>query len=104
MKLKPIKDKKKITTLFGKGKVITGQNMSIRVFSFEDEEPGYVLSVPKKNFPLAVKRNLIKRRLKGVLAKCPLEKDQRSFFLIYISKKITSSFELLGELTDLLKK
>ena len=104
MKLKPIKDKKKITAIFEKGKVINGQNMSIRVFSFEDEEPGYVLSVPKKNFPLAVKRNLIKRRLKGVLAKCPLEKDQRSFFLIYISKKITSSFELLGELTDLLKK
>ena len=104
MKIKPIKDKKKITTLFEKGRVMNGQNISVRVYGFEGEEPGYVISVPKKNFPIAVKRNLIKRRLRGVLAKCPVEKDQRSFFLIYISKKIASSFEMLGELTDLLKK
>ncbi len=104
MKLRPIKDKKKITTLFEQGRIINGENISLRAYSFEGEEPGCVISVPKKNFPLAVKRNLIKRRLRGVLAKCPMEKDQRSFFLIYISKKIASSFEMLGELTDLLKK
>ena len=104
MKIKPIKDKKKITTLFEKGKVINGKNISIRVYSFEDKEPGYVISVPKKNFPLAVKRNLIKRRLRVALKKCPINIGLGSFFLIYSSKRVASSSEILNELTGLLKK
>ena len=60
MKLKPIKDKKKITTLFEKGRVINGENISIRVHKFKGEEQGYVISVPNKIFPLAVNRNLLK--------------------------------------------
>ena len=48
MKLKPIKDKKKIATLFEKGRVMRGENTSLRVYKFEDEECGYVVSVPKK--------------------------------------------------------
>ena len=104
MKLRPIKDKKKITDLFEKGAVINGKNISIRVYSFEDEKPGYVISVPKKNFPLAVKRNLIKRRLRVALARCPINLDLGSFFLIYSSKRIASSLEILNELTGLLKK
>ena len=50
MKIKPIKDKKKITALFEKGRVMNGQNISVRVYGFEGEEPGYVISVPKKTF------------------------------------------------------
>ena len=104
MKLRPIKDKKKITTLFEKGRVINGQNISVRLYNFEGEEPGFVISVPKKNFPLAVKRNLIKRRLRSALARVPANKDGISFFLIYLSKQVISSFETLNELTTLLKK
>ena len=61
MKPRPIKDKKKITTLFEIGRIINGENISIRVHKFKGEEQGYVISVPKKNFPLAVNRNLLKR-------------------------------------------
>jgi len=104
MKLRSIKDKKKITAIFEKGKVINGKNISIRVYSFEDKEPGYVISVPKKNFPLAVKRNLIKRRLRVALEKCPINIGLGSFFLIYSSKRVASSSEILNELTGLLKK
>ena len=104
MKLRPIKDKKKITAIFEKGSVINGQNISIRAYSFEGEEPGYVISVPKKNFPLAVNRNLLKRRLRSALAKVPTNKDGVSFFLIYLSKQVISSIEILNELTTLLKK
>ena len=104
MKLKPIKDKKKINIIFEKGVVINGSNISIRVHNFEGEEPGYVISVPKKNYPLAVTRNLIKRRLREAIVRCPADKDGGSFFLIYISKKIASSSEMVSELTDLLKK
>ena len=87
MKLKPIKDKKKITTLFEKGRIINGENISIRVCKFEDEEPGYVISVPKKNFPLAVNRNLLKRRMRAAVTRLIVPHNDVSFFLIYLSKK-----------------
>ena len=104
MKLKPIKDKKKITTLFEKGRIINGENLSIRVQKFKGEEQGYVISVPKKNFPIAVNRNLLKRRLRSVLARVPANKDGVSFFLIYLSKQVVSSEKLKKELIGLIEK
>ena len=50
MKLKPIKDKKKIAVFFEKGRVIKSDNMFLRVYKFDDEEGGCVVSVPKKKF------------------------------------------------------
>ena len=103
MKLRPIKDKKKVAALFEKGRAINSKNISVRVFDLQDEEPGYVVSVPKKNFPLAVNRNLIKRRLRAALTDLPINNHKLSFFLIYISKKIIPGLELKRELTDLIK-
>ena len=104
MKIKPIKDKKKITAIFEKGSVINGQNISIRVYNFEGEEPGYVISVPKRNFPLAVNRNLIKRRLRACLVAQPNPKNSICFFLIYTAKSIISSKKLKKELIGLIEK
>ena len=107
MKPRPIKDKKKITAIFEKGSVINGQNISIRVYSFEGEEPGYVISVPRKNFPLAVNRNLIKRRIKEQVKSTKLVKklsNNFSFFIIYLSKKILASAEIKKELEFLAQK
>ena len=103
MKLKPIKDKKKITVIFEKGRVINGKNISVRAFDLHDEKSGYVVSVPKKNFPLAVNRNLIKLRLRAALTDLPINNHKLSFFLIYISKKTIPGLELKKELTDLIK-
>ena len=103
MKLKPIKDKKKINAIFEKGKVINGKNISIRALAIQDEKPGYIVSVPKKNFPLAVSRNLIKRRLRAGLAGLSINDHKLSFFLIYISKKIMPSLALKKELANLIK-
>ena len=103
MKLKPIKDKKKINALFEKGRVINGKNISIRALEYQDNTPGYVISVPKKNFPLAVNRNLIKRRLRAGLADLSIDNHKLSLFLIYISKEIISGLALKKELTDLVK-
>ena len=103
MKLRPIKDKKKITAIFEKGRIINGENISIRVLEYQDNKCGYVISVPKKNFPLAVNRNLIKRRLRAGLADLSIDKHKLSFFLIYISKEIISGLALKKELTDLVK-
>ena len=103
MKLKPIKDKNKITAVFEKGRIINGENISIRALDYQDNTPGYVISVPKKNFPLAVNRNLIKRRLRAGLADLSIDNHKRSLFLIYISKEIISGLALKKELTDLVK-
>ena len=103
MKLKPIKDKKKITALFEKGRVINGKNISIRALEHQDNMPGYVISVPKKHFPLAVNRNLIKRRLRAGLADLSIDNHKLSLFLIYISKKIISGLALKKELKNLIK-
>ena len=104
MKLKPIKDKKKIATLFEKGRVMRGENTSLRVYKFEDEECGYVVSVPKKNFPLAVDRNLIKRRLRTCLVTQPNPKNSVSVFLIYTATSIVSFEKLNEDLKGLLEK
>ena len=104
MKLKPIKDKKKINAIFEKGRVINGKNISIRALAIQDEKPGYIVSVPKKNFPLAVNRNLIKRRLRAGLAGLSINDLKLSFFLIYISKKIMPSLALKKELANLIKE
>ena len=103
MKLKPIKDKKKIATIFEKGRVINRKNISIRVLEYQDNTPGYVISVPKKSFPLAVNRNLIKRRLRAGLADLSIDNHKLSLFLMYISKEIISGLALKKELTDLVK-
>ena len=104
MKLKPIKDKKKITTLFEKGRIINGENISIRVHKFKGEEQGYVISVPKKNFPLAVDRNLHKRRLRACLVAQPNPKNGICFFLIYTANSIISSEKLKKDLIGLIEK
>ena len=90
MKLRPIKNKKKITAIFEKGRVINSKNMSVRVLDLQDEKPGYVVSVPKKNFPLAVNRNLLKRRMRTAIARLIKPSNDFSFFLIYLSKKTLS--------------
>jgi ribonuclease P protein component len=104
MKPGPIKDKKKITTLFEKGRIINGENISIRVHRFKGEEQGYVISVPKKSFPLAVNRNLIKRRLRAALTDLSINNHKLSFFLIYISKKIVPGLVLKKEIKKIINK
>lgn len=104
MKLKPIKDKNKITAVFEKGRIINGENISIRALDYQDNTPGYVISVPKKNFPLAVNRNLIKRRLRAGLANLSVNNHSLSFFLIYISKKIVATKKLKEEINSLINK
>ena len=104
MKLKPIKDKKKITTLFEKGRVINGENISIRVYTFKNEDQGYVISVPKKNFPLAVNRNLLKRRIRASMGRLIVPLNGVSFFLIYLSKKKLSVSAIIEECENLFSK
>ena len=74
------------------------------MFKFEGEEPGYVISVPKKNFPLAVNRNLLKRRIRASMARLIMPLNDVSFFLIYISKKTLSVSAIIEECEKLFSK
>ena len=62
MKLKPIKDKKKIDMIFEKGLFIRGDILSIKLYDFNDNNCFYGISIPKKNIRRSVDRNLLKRR------------------------------------------
>ncbi|MDC3109588.1 ribonuclease P protein component [Flavobacteriales bacterium] len=107
MKLRAIKDKKKIAAVFENGRIINGENISVRALRLQDEEPGYIISVPKKNFPLAVNRNLIRRRIREQVKSTELSKklsNKFSFFIIYVSKKILESAEIKKELEFLAQK
>ena len=96
MKLRPIKDKKKIDVIFEKGTLLRGKNVSIKFYNFNDNGASYGLAVPKKNIPLASKRNLIKRRLRAVISKTSFAELNIgvSFFIIYNSNKALSSLEI----------
>ena len=96
MKIKPIKDKKKIDIIFEKGTLLRGKDISIKLYNFNDNSLCYGLAVPKKNIPLANKRNLIKRRLRAIISKTSFRELNVgiSFFIIYNSKKVLSSLEI----------
>ena len=65
------------------------------------------VSVPKKLIPLAVKRNLIKRRIKEQIRLLPenlLEKKQGLLFILFHGKKEVSSKEIYECLKILFSK
>ena len=53
-----------IETIFDKGFVIKAKGLLLKGYDFNDDETKFGVSVSKKSFPTAVKRNLIKRRVR----------------------------------------
>ena len=99
-----LKNKKKIETIFKKGDLVKGKGLLLKAYDFKDGETKFGVSVSKKLFPSAVKRNLIKRRLRqqvkssGLIEFCS---KGVSFFIIYTSKEIVSSKHIKNSLQDL---
>ena len=65
------------------------------------------ISVPKKLVPLAVKRNLIKRRVKEQIKNMPnavLENKKGSLFVLFQGKKEVSSKDIYECLNSLFSK
>lgn len=95
--IKPIKNKKKIETIFEKGKTISEAPLLVKVYDFKDDEVCFGVSVSKKHFKLAVSRNKIKRQLRSVIKKNvksnAVDKGV-SFFVIYNQKK-SSTYSVL---------
>ena len=102
-----LKNKKKIETIFEKGFTIKADDILFKGYDFKDDEIKYGVSVSKKLFPLAVDRNLIKRRVKEQAKRVKLAgfiAKGVSFFLIYTSKQILNSNEIKRSIEGLSKK
>ena len=102
-----LKNKKKIETIFEKGFTIKADGLLFKGYDFKDDEIKYGVSVSKKLFPLAVDRNLIKRRVKEQAKNVKLTgfvSKGVSFFLIYTSKQVLHSNEIKRSLEGLSQK
>ena len=102
-----LKNKKKIETIFEKGFTIKADGLLFKGYDFKDDEIKYGVSVSKKLFPLAVDRNLIKRRVKEQAKRVKLTEfiaKGVSFFLIYTSKQILNSNEIKRRIESLSQK
>ena len=105
--MKPIKGNKKIEALFGSGKRCSSSFFHC-IFELDDSTvSGYVVSVPKKNFPRAVDRNKVKRLIREVLRKNLDAFGGVGFgkvMFIYSSNKIVSFLDIEKDFKSLIKK
>ena len=105
--LAPLKNKKKIELLFRLGEKKSSGFFECRHLS-SSEDKGvlrFVVVAPKKNFPRAVDRNKIKRRLREIIRKkLPLlERSGSNWFLfIYLKGVVLSSETMQKEFTKLI--
>ena len=102
-----LKNKKKIEVIFDKGSIIKGNGVFLKYYDFEDGLVQYGVSVSKKVFSSAVKRNQIKRRVREqvkALSLTSLISKGVSFFLIYTSKDLLSSKEIKKSLEGVAQK
>ena len=102
-----LKSQKKIETIFEKGFVIKEKGLLLKAYDFKDDETKFGVSVSKKKFPTAVKRNLIKRRLRACVRKSTMLAGIPKgvcFFLIYTSNSVINSDMIFKTTEALLKK
>ena len=107
MKLKPIKDKKKIEKIFELGSFVKCGSVAVKFYDFNNCPSEYGVSVPKKTFPLAVTRNKIKRRVRNCvddLSKKSSFKNGRSFFVIINHQKTPLYDEIYTDLSSVFEK
>jgi len=105
--IKSLKSNKKIKKIFNDGFLIKEGGLVLRGYDFKDGEAQFGVAVSKKIFRSAVKRNLLKRRLRESVRKfyssSPFPNGV-SFFLLYNLKKVWSSKNLYQKTKLLLDK
>ena len=103
--MKPRKGNKNINMLFGSGKRVSSSFLHC-VYLLNKEDSRYVVSVPKKNFSLAVDRNKIKRLLREIIRKNTVGFGINGgwFLLVYSYDKILPILDIKKDFLSLLKK
>ena len=102
-----LKSEKKIELLFNEGSFIKKDGLLLKFYFFNDGLIKYGVSVPKKNFKSAVKRNLIKRKIRESVrgSDCFTQLPAGvSFFIIYNNNSVLESKKLCVVIDSLLKK
>lgn len=102
-----LKSKKKIDLIFEKGKSVKSKHIQVKYYDFKDSEIKFGVSVPKKLFSSAVKRNLIKRRIREQVNHTRFLDAIApgiSFFVVYCTKNVLPSSEIKKDLEILSEK
>ena len=105
----PLKNKKKIELLFRLGKKKSSDFFECRHLSSSESEGEirFVVVAPKKNFPRAVDRNKIKRRLREILRKNDgvFKKNGFGWYMIIYTHSSFVDFDVLDkDVCSLFKK
>ena len=104
--MKPLKGDINIEVLFDSGKRVSSSFLNC-VYLLNKEDSRFVVSVPKKNFSLAVDRNRLKRILREAVRKHSKEILSFGggwFMFIYSSDKVVSFLDIEKDFLSLLKK
>ena len=103
--MKPLKGNKSVEVLFDSGKRVSSSFLHC-VYLLNKEDSRFVVSVPKKNFSLAVDRNKLKRILREVVRKNSKEVlsfGGGCFMFIYSSESVVSFLEIEKDFKVLVK-
>ena len=103
--MKPLKGNKSVEVLFDSGKRVSSSFLHC-VYLLNKEDSRFVVSVPKKNFSLAVDRNKLKRILREVVRKHSKELLSFGggwFLFIYSSENVVSFLEIEKDFKVLVK-
>ena len=98
--------KKAVEALFGQGKSLTEGCLRVRFLDRADEGPvRMMVSVPKRHFKRAVKRNLLKRRIReSYRRQKELAGTGKDILFVYLSREVLPYEVIFAEMTAVLRR
>ncbi|MBP3202667.1 MAG: ribonuclease P protein component [Bacteroidales bacterium] len=99
--------KKAVEDLFAKGKSLTEGCLKLRFLERADagEPSRMMVSVPKRNFKRAVRRNLLKRRIReSYRRQKALAGGGKDFLFVYLSREVQPYDVIFADMTALLTR
>ena len=104
--MKPLKGSKNIEMLFNTGKKVSSSFLHCVYVLNQNRDFRFVVSVPKKNFSLAVDRNKIKRLMREIIRKSgdDLVVSGGWFMFVYSSDKAVPFLDIENDFASLLRK
>ena len=100
MRIKSLKNKKIIETLFRTNVFVVQNEIKVSKDNGKENPPFFCVSVPKKHFSRAVDRNKIRRRIKAALRNIKI-KANGNYLLVYKSLDIMPYKEVEKTLGDI---
>ena len=100
MKIKSLKNKKLIETLFKSNLFVVQNEIKVSRDNGKENPPFFCVSVPKKHFSRAVDRNKIRRRIKAALRNINTQVGG-NYLVVYKGLNIMPYKEIEKTLTDI---